>query len=418
MNELKVIAGLLKESLIFAYTSLILNKLRTFLSLLGITIGIFAIISVFTVIDSLESSIRTSLESLGDDVVYIQKWPWEFSNDYPWWKYMKRPVPKLDELAEIQKRTQKTEAAAFMVHATKTVQYLNNSASNTFLIGASHDYDQIWSFEIASGRYFSPIESERGINRAIIGADLASDLFENVDPLGRDIKIMGRKIQIIGVFKKEGKSMDQSMDKAILLPVNYARTIIDIRDEMVEPFIMVKAKKGISNAEMMDEIKGIMRSIRRLKPLAEDDFALNRASLIIKQFESIFSVINFAGMIIGGFSIIVGAFGIANIMFVSVKERTNIIGIQKALGAKNRFILFEFIYESVILSLIGGIIGLFLIFIAILIANNSIDMDFALTFKNILVGIGISVTIGIVAGIVPAYLGSRLNPVEAINTNI
>jgi putative ABC transport system permease protein len=208
------------------------------------------------------------------------------------------------------------------------------------------------------------------------------------------------------------------MDKVVLLPINYARTIIDIRDEMVEPFIMVKAKEGVSNAELMDELKGIMRSIHRLKPLAEDDFALNRASLIIKQFERIFSVINFAGMIIGGFSIIVGAFGIANIMFVSVKERTNIIGIQKAIGAKRRFIMFEFLYESVILSLIGGLIGLSLIFIAVLIANKSIDMDFSLSMKNIVTGIGISVTIGIIAGIVPAYLGSRLNPVEAINTNI
>jgi putative ABC transport system permease protein len=418
MNELKVIAGLLKESLIFAYTSLVVNKLRTFLSLLGITIGIFAIISVFTVIDSLESSIRTSLESLGDNVIYIQKWPWEFSSDYPWWKYMKRPVPKLKELDEIQKRTHKTEAAAFMVHTTKTVQYLNNSANNTFIIGASFEYDKIWSFEISNGRYFSSIESESGSNLAIIGADLASSLFENENPLGREIKIMGRKIQVIGVFKKQGKSLDQSMDKVVLLPINYARTIIDIRDEMVEPFIMVKAKEGVSNAELMDELKGIMRSIHRLKPLAEDDFALNRASLIIKQFERIFSVINFAGMIIGGFSIIVGAFGIANIMFVSVKERTNIIGIQKAIGAKRRFIMFEFLYESVILSLIGGLIGLSLIFIAVLIANKSIDMDFSLSMKNIVTGIGISVTIGIIAGIVPAYLGSRLNPVEAINTNI
>ncbi|MCX6258778.1 MAG: ABC transporter permease [Bacteroidia bacterium] len=417
MNELKVLAALLRESLIFAWSSLVMNKLRTFLSLLGITIGIFAIISVFTVIDSLANSVRTSLESLGDNVIYIQKWPWEFGSDYPWWKYMKRPLPKLSELEEIQKRSQKTEAAAFLVNTTKTVQYKNNSATDAPILASTIDYDKIWSFEISEGRYFSPLEAENGVNCAVIGAELADKLFENEDPIGNHIKILGRKIQVIGIFKKQGKSLSRSMDNVVLLPISYARNIIDIRDERVDPFIMVKSKPGISNEEIMDELKGIMRSIHRLKPLAEDDFALNRASLIIKQFERIFGVINIAGMIIGGFAIIVGAFGIANIMFVSVRERTNIIGIQKAIGAKNRFIMFEFLYESVILSLIGGIIGLLLIYIAVLIANSTISMDFSLSLKNIITGIGISVTIGILAGIVPAYIGSRLNPVVAINTN-
>lgn len=413
-----IIFRLLKESFLFAYNSLVVNKLRTFLSLLGITIGIFAIISVFTIIDTLEDSIRTSIESLGDNVVYIQRFPWEFSSDFPWWKYFQRPVPTLDELEQIQQRSKKTETAAYIAATNSSIQFHSNSMSNISTLCASHEYDKIWLFDIQEGRYFSSLESQTGRNVAVIGADIAENLFRGLDPIGRDFKMKGNKIRVVGVFKKEGNSIGQSLDKVVLLPINFARTIFDIRSRGMDPFIMVKAKEGISINELMDELTGIMRSIRRIKPIAEDNFALNRASLIIKQFESVFGIISFAGAIIGGFSILVGAFGIANIMFVSVRERTSIIGIQKALGAKNYFILTQFLFESVILALIGGIIGLLLIFIGLQIANKQIDMDFALSLHNINLGLAISVVIGVVAGFMPAWKASRLNPVEAIQSTM
>ncbi|MCF8373802.1 MAG: ABC transporter permease [Bacteroidales bacterium] len=413
-----LIFRLLKESLLFAYNSLVVNKLRTFLSLLGITIGIFAIISVFTIIDTLEDSIRTSIESLGDNVVYIQRFPWEFSSDFPWWKYFQRPVPTLDELEQIKQRSKKTETAAYIAATNSSIQYHSTSMGNISTLCASHEYDKIWLFDIQEGRYFSNLESQSGRNVAVIGADIAENLFRGLDPIGRDFKMKGNKVRVVGVFKKEGNSIGQSLDKVVLLPVNYARTIFDIRSRGMDPFIMVKAKEGISINELMDELTGIMRSIRRIKPIAEDNFALNRASLIIKQFESVFGIISFAGAIIGGFSILVGAFGIANIMFVSVRERTSIIGIQKALGAKNYFILTQFLFESVILALIGGIIGLLLIFIGLQIANKQIDMDFALSLHNINLGLAISVVIGVVAGFMPAWKASKLNPVEAIQSTM
>ncbi|MEA3446013.1 MAG: ABC transporter permease [Bacteroidota bacterium] len=413
-----LILRLLKESLFFGYNSLIVNKLRTLLSLLGITIGIFAIISVFTIIDSLEGSIRTSIESLGDDVVYVQRFPWSFSADLPWWKFFQRPKTTLDELDQIVKRSKKAQNAAFVVSTSSTIQFRHNSMESVATMCASHEYDKIWFFDISEGRYFSNLESGTGRNVAIIGADIAENMFGGLNPVGQVIKLKGNKVRVIGVFKKEGKGIGQSLDRVVLLPVYFGRTIFDFKSKLITAFIMVKAKDGIGIQELMDELTGILRSIRRLKPIAENNFALNRASLIIRQFESVFGIINLAGTIIGGFSILVGAFGIANIMFVSVRERTNIIGIEKAMGAKNYFILTQFLFESVILALLGGIVGLLLIFIGVQIANHQIEMNFTLSFENISTGVGISIAIGIIAGFMPAWMASRLNPVEAIQTNL
>lgn len=409
---------LIKESLIMAYNSLVTNKLRTLLSLLGITIGIFAIISVFTVIDSLESSIRNSIESLGDNVVYVQKWPWAFDRNYPWWKYINRPVPTIKELDQIKSRSNKIKEAAFIASTNGNVQFLDHQLDNISVMCASHNYDKIWNFEIPQGRYFSSFESEVGKNSTIIGAGVAQELFGTINPLGKSIKLKGNKLKVVGVFKKEGASIGQSMDKVVLIPINFANRIYDLRTDRMNPFIMVKAATNVSTEELMDELRGIMRSIRKLKPLADDNFALNRASIIIRQFESVFGILNLAGAVIGGFSILVGAFGIANIMFVSVRERTNIIGIQKALGAKNYFILNQFLAESVILALIGGIIGLILIYIGLQIANQKIEMEFTLSMANILRGLTISATVGVVAGFIPAWIASRLNPVEAIQATV
>lgn len=410
--------NILKESFVFAYRALVLNKLRTFLSLLGVTIGIFSIISVFTVIGTMERSIRESIASLGDNVVYVQKWPWEFGPEYAWWKYLRRPVVNIKELNAIKKKSEKSAAASFTVTSMKTVQYKNSSVDDVVLWASSHEFEDIRSFEIESGRYFSPYESHNGNNKVIIGAGLAEGLFDNEDPLGKYIKVLGHKLMVIGIFKKEGDDMfNSSMDNAMLIPVNYARGILDLRNEGLNPMIMVKAKDGVSTQELIDELRGIMRAVRRLRPVEEDDFALNRASLITKGFESVFSSINWGGIIIGGFAILVGAFGIANIMFVSVKERTKQIGIQKALGAKNHFILFQFLYESVMLSLIGGIIGLVLIYIGTIIANKLTEMNFGMSTGNIIWGLVISILAGIISGWLPARSASRLNPVDAINSS-
>ena len=412
-----LILRLVRESYLFAFQEIIVNKVRTILSLLGITIGIFCVISVFTVFDSMENSIRKSIASLGSNVLYIQKWPWAMGGDYPWWKYWQRPEASLDDMREVEKRSNLADAVAYMVQVNKTVKYQNNYVENIGVMGVSQDFDKVWKFELADGRYFSLTESASGNNIAIIGADLATDLFRDGDPVGKKIKIFGRNIEVVGVITKEGEDFfGNSNDKVVYLPVNYFKTLVDLRD--MGSTIVVKAKPLVSNAELRDELTGLMRSIRKQKPSAEDNFAINETDIISKGFDSLFRVIAMVGWIIGGFSLLVGGFGIANIMFVSVKERTNIIGIQKALGAKNYFVLLQFLFEAVFLSLIGGFFGLVIILILTLLVSNLTSFHLILTEGNVLLGIGVSAIIGLIAGILPAYAASKLDPVEAMRTGM
>jgi putative ABC transport system permease protein len=386
---------------------------------LGITIGIFSIITVFTIVDSLEYNLKTGIQELGDNVVYIHKWPWEFKEDFPWWKYMNRPVPTIKEFDRLNGKVNTAQSIAFHVAGRKPVKYKSNTIDNVTITGGSYQYDKITNFDVAEGRYFTESESNAGRNTCLIGSTIAEALFLNGEnPIGKNIKIGGIKLQVIGVFKKQGESLlGNSTDTQILVPVNFIRNHVDIRSENLDPYIAVKAKDGITNDQMKDELQGLMRGLRQLAPETEDDFALNETKVISQGFDGLFSVVGLAGWIIGGFSILVGGFGIANIMFVSVKERTSLIGIQKSLGAKNYFILMQFLFESVFLSLIGGLMGLLLIWLLTLAIGDSVGMDIFLSQSNVILGVTISFLIGIISGFVPAYSASQLDPVEAIRSN-
>jgi len=408
---------LFKESANFAWQAITENKLRTFLSLLGITIGIFAIISVYTMVDSIRNNINKSIASLGENTVYIQKWPWEFSDNYPWWKYMNRPVPQLIELEPIKERSKLAESVVFLIQAPVTFKYESASAENVQVSAVSEGYEQVKKFEVERGRYLSEAEIKRGRRSVVIGAEVATQLFGESDPVGRNVFLRGDKVQVVGVFKREGQNLiDLGLDNTAIIPLSYARNVVDIKSEQLNPFIIVKAKEGVSNKALMEEITGVMRGIRRLAPKEEDNFALNESKLLSKGFEGLIGIVNVAGGVIGFFSILVGGFGIANIMFVSVKERTNIIGIQKALGAKNAFILMEFLLESILLCLIGGAIGLLLIFLMTILVSNFLDFSVSLSTSNIVLGLAISSIIGLISGLAPAISASRLDPVEAMRS--
>ncbi len=418
MTSVILIVKLLRESVWFAINSVIANKLRTVLTLLGITIGIFAIISVFSIVDSLERQIRNSITALGDQVVYVQKWPWGgFDGQYRWWDYMGRPVPHIRELEEVQRRTVSVDAAAFVASLSRRVEYLNTSIENVTIMGVTEDYDQVRNFDMEGGRFFSALESATGRNVVVLGFDLAENLFPNVDPIGRNVKIFGQNAIVIGIFEKEGMGgFGDSHDDVLVMPLSYLNQFIDVNQERFNPFIMAKGKPGISNQQLIDELTGVMRAVRRLPPMADNNFALNETSLLSEGFDGLFAIIKMAGWIIGGFSILVGGFGIANIMFVSVRERTSIIGIQKALGAKNYFILWQFLFESIMLSLMGGIVGLLLVFTGTTIVARVFEIDFLLSTSNILLGINVSAIIGLVSGFIPAWSAARLDPVEAIRS--
>ena len=415
--KLVLLFRLIRESINFSINALIANKLRTLLSLLGITIGIFAIITVFTVVDSMESSIRKNIASLGDNVLFVQKWPWVFNGNFAWWKYLNRPQPTIEETNELKRRSSMVDASVFLVNVSKTVEYDANSVDNASINGVSSDYEKVKTFELTDGRFITETEFAAGREVAVIGVNTASDLFDTQNPIGKYIKVFGRKLCVIGIFKKEGSSsFGQSLDETIIVPINFLRNFVDLRSGHSNPAIMVKAKPKVSNDELRDDLTGIMRSLRKLKPIADDNFSINETSLLTKNFDGLFIILSLAGWIIGGFSILVGGFGIANIMFVSVKERTSMIGIQKSLGAKNYFILLQFIFESVILSLIGGALGLLLIFIGTTIISHTQDIELPLTLGNIIRGLTISAIVGLLSGVIPAYSASRLNPVEAMRT--
>jgi putative ABC transport system permease protein len=412
----KMFFRLLKEGFLFAVNSVIVNKLRTFLSLFGITIGIISIISVFTVLDWMEKAIHDSISTLGENVIYVHKWPWGLNTDLKWWDIMKWPAVSRNDYEAILNKSSKTESACYIVTQPENIKYKKNHANDITIWGVTQEFEDLRSFEIEDGRYFSMEESVSGKNVAILGYEVANRLFEKSNPVGKELTIRGIKTFIIGVFKKEGKGgiSDNGMDEQVVVPFNFAKTFINMRNNFLDGTLMIKPLPGVTIDELSDETTMILRAARRLQPDEINNFSLNRASLISQSFDAVFAGINVGGWVIGGFAILVGGFGIANIMFVSVRERTNQIGIQKALGAKRSFILQQFLVESILLSVIGGILGVLLIFIASLVINYLYELNMYLTMANIFLALFISGIIGIVAGYAPAYTAARMNPVEAI----
>jgi putative ABC transport system permease protein len=411
---------LFRESILFAFDALRQNKLRTILSLLGVTIGIFVIITVFAAVDTLRNKLHESVDKLGNNSIYIGKWPWAVNDpNYPWWKYMQRPDPSLRDYEALKQRSETAMAVSYEIQLNnRTVKYGSNTVSNVGVGAVSHDHDKVWNFDLSQGRYFTDIESNTGAPVTILGFDVAADLFPNGTAIGKQVKVMGRYVSVIGVFSKEGDDiLGNSDDKTLLLPINYVRDLVDVQNDQYQPTIVVRGKSGISGDAVQSEMEQLMRSIRRIKPGGDDSFALNESTILSNGLDQMFSIIDIAGAIIGGFSVLIGGFGIANIMFVSVRERTNIIGIQKSLGAKNYFILLQFLIESVILCVMGGLIGLAFVYLAIFGIKGIFDVNVVMDTSNIIMGMFISITIGIISGFIPAYSASRMNPVEAIRSN-
>lgn len=419
---MKLLIRLILESLFFSFNAIIANPIRTFLSLLGVTIGIFTIIAVLSLVDSLEDSIQDSLDFLGTDNLRIEKWPWEFDNPgYEWWKFWKRPHPTYKEYTFLKENLKNAEVVEIVVFRERlTIKYLNNSSSEVTLSGVVYESKEINDYKILSGRYYTENETILGSNYVIIGYKIMEDLFENYDyAIGKEIKIKGVKFRVIGVFEEEGESFvgGDSFDRQMIVPFNSFKKIYRVGKKGSNAALIVKGNSeldpGLENLEY--ELRGLLRARRGLKPTEDENFAINRPEYLTGFVSSIFSTISIAGWVIGSFSIFVGGFGIANIMFVSVKERVPIIGLQKSLGAKNYFILMQFLFESSFLSIIGGVIGLIFVFLITFIDLGSFDLRISLT--NVILGISISTIIGICAGLIPAIFASRLDPVEAIRSN-
>lgn len=393
------------------------NKLRTFLSLLGISIGIFCIIGVESAVDSLESNVRGSLQKLGDDVVYVKKWPWADVSG-SWWDYIKRPNPDYDEFEVLKEKSKTAQLTAYhVVIGFKTLKWKSNSAEENILIGASEDFVKMFAIEFAKGRYFSPNEYHSGANKVVLGYKVAENLFGEIEPMGKTIKMAGQKYEVIGVIAKAGKDLINPLDfdECIIIAYKNATRLANLKATRVfDTSITLKAKNNVSLQDLKDETTGILRAHRRLKPKEGVTFSLNELSMISGFFDAFFGILNMIGKFIGFFAILVGGFSVANIMFVSVKERTNLIGIKKALGAKKYIILMEFLIESIILCIIGGLVGLALIFGILQILTSAIDFDLYLSVNNVITGLVWSIAIGMIAGFIPAFQAASMDPVEAM----
>jgi putative ABC transport system permease protein len=395
------------------------NKLRTFLSLFGVTIGIFCIIGVLATVNSLELNIQKEIKSLGTNTIYIDKWDYGAGggNDYPWWKYVKRPSPKYSELEEIKKRTSTSEFAAFVINTNTSVDAGENVLNNLRLYGITEDFPSIQPFSIQHGRFMTDAEFAFASNSVVIGNEVAEKLFmEPERAVGKIITVKGKKLNVVGVIKKEGSTIigGWRFDVSVVMPYRFARTIVD--EKRADPIIMVKGKENMSSKVVKDELKTVMRSIHKLSPTQEDDFALNDINDFSDALSKAFVSINVGGWAIGALSFIVGIFGVANIMFVTVKERTTQIGLKKALGAKNHVILAEFLLESAFLCIVGGVIGLLLVYGGTKLATALVNFPFFLSPGIIVLALGICIIAGILAGIIPAMKAAKMDPVVAIRS--
>lgn len=418
---------LIFESLGFAWRALRSNLLRTILSLLGVTIGIFSIIAVLTLVDSLERDIRNSLSTLGSDVIYIDKFPWDGGGGgRDWWKsYIKWPTTSYNEYRFLKANLQQNSSICVYAEVGNVIVKRNESSIGQIEVtGASDGYDKVFDISLTNGRYFSESELSSGRDVAIIGFELANALFPNgEDPYGKQIKIKNKKFGVIGVMKKKGQNAfgGDNGDYVCYIPYDAFRKIYQTGTGRWNEFqsrsiVGLKGKQDdVGLVELENETKGLMRVKRGLKPWDKENFVMNRPEGIMKAIAPVFNILTIAGWIIGGFSMLVGGFGIANIMFVSVKERTSIIGLQKSLGAQNYFILTQFLFESIFLCLLGGLAGLFLVYLITFIPLGSLQI--VLGAKNIILGLTVSSVIGMIAGIVPAAMAARLDPVIAIRAN-
>lgn len=394
------------------------NKMRTFLSLFGVTIGIFCIIGVLSTVSSLEKNIQDGVKSLGNNTIYIDKWDYQGGADYPWWKYVNRPSPKLIETKLLRDKVKADINIVYNFTTQSFIQYENDKLDGINYHGITEEFDKIQPIEIIYGRYLNQMEFDYGTNSILIGYENAEKLFGTAEKaLGKTVDLRNKKAVVVGIIKKQGKNLvgGWEFDQSILLSYKFMKQML-FNERFNNPKIIVKGPEGMSSEALKDELKGAMRSIRRLGPVEEDDFSLNAISDFSKTVSSLFANVNLGGWMIGLLSLIVGAFGIANIMFVTVRERTPIIGLKKAIGAKKRTILMEFLLESAMICFIGGFIGVVLVVLMAQLLTSLFNFPVFVSGNILTLAIGICITIGMLAGIIPAVIAAKMDPVVAIRS--
>lgn len=395
------------------------HKLRTLLSLSGVAFGIFCIISVLATVDSLEYAVQKDIKALGSNTVYIDKWEYKGGSDYPWWRYVKRPEPKYSEMRLLREKV--PAAANLAMHTTASNQSMgfeDNSVSGVNYYGITEQFVNIQPVEIEQGRFLLQSDYDQDANVIIMGNTVAELLFGTTkNAVGKMVDLQkGKKAIVIGLIKKQGKSIIGGFDydNSILLPYGFMKQMF--LEKYSNPVIMVQGKENIPMAELKDELTAAMRSIRKLKPTQADDFSLNDIDSFSDFMDDIFGYVNKGGWAIAVLSLIVGMFGVANIMFVTVRERTSQIGLKKAIGAKSKVILTEFLLESAFLCIMGGLLGLIVVYLITFITSSVFGFTVFVSPNILILAISICILVGVLAGIIPASIASRLDPVVAIRS--
>lgn len=393
------------------------NKLRSALSLLGISFGIFCIISILATVNSLEGKIHSDLQSFGSNTIYIDKWQYGGGPDYPWWKYIKRPEPKYEEMVFIKQKSSLAKNVCLFAQTSSNISLGDNVINSATIYCTTEDFNKIQDITIGNGRYFSEMDFERGTPVCVIGNEYATLLFGNAEKaIGKTVQASGKAIYIIGVIKKQGKSLLDGFDydKCLLFPYRFFAATYNVK--YCNPVIMVQGQENVASIALADDLKGVMRQLHKLGPKVADDFAVNDINQLGEEISKVFGSVNLAGWFIAGLSLLVGGFGVANIMFVTVRERTSQIGLKKAIGAKNSTILTEFLLESAFLCIIGGALGLFFVWIITVIISSSMPFPVFIAPSILVLAVSICVVIGLLAGIIPASIAAKMDPVDAIRS--
>lgn len=424
-KESIIFVKLVKESVEFALSQLSGDRFRTFLSLFGVSIGIFSIVAIFTAIDALQENVRKGFDAVGSDIIQVTQFPMMGEDDqgnmdalqeYKWWEYMRRPATSYEDFRFLKANSKYGRDITLIISTNQTTRFGRNSVNNTAIGCVTYDFNKITKFEMERGRYFTPDEDSKGTAVAVVGHEVAISLFENANPIGKSFKIGPTTAVVVGVIEKQGESLARVFDTdyTVLVPLNFGRYMVNPR--FANNSIFLRPQEGVSQEDLIDETRVLMRAQRRLTPGQKNNFSIGTMSFIMDSVQQVFALINMVGWVIAGFSLLIGGFGIANIMFVSVRERTNIIGIQKALGAKRYVIMTQFLVEAAALSIAGGIIGIFLVLLGVLLIPTPESFTLTLSLANILYGVLIASVIGLLSGLIPAWMGANLNPVDAINS--
>jgi len=398
-----------REGLAVSLRALRANKMRSVLTMTGIAFGIWAVTMMATTIEGVGRAFEKSTSAFGSKVLYIQKFAWA-SGDEEWWKARNRRNMRIEYADYILRHATLVDAVAPAVSTFRDASFGSRSMTAAFVTGTTHYYQEASGATIAEGRFFSQEESDGGRPVCAIGANVVETLFPNVDPIDQVIKVGGYPYRVLAVFEKQGGMFGAfTSDNRIYIPVRSFMNQYGMRRDVT---LNVRVSQAADIEDAKEELRGIMRKVRHLNVGDEDDFRINEQELLNQLFRSITGVIASIGFFITGLALFVGGIGIMNIMYVSVTERTREIGIRKALGARRKSILFQFLAESAIICMIGGLIGLIAAYPSSLLLNQILPT--AMPISVVFIALFVSALVGIVSGFLPAFRASKMDPVDAL----